>query len=597
MTQHYDVLIRDTTIVDGSGVPAFRGSVAICGEKIAAVGKVEGSAATVIEGSGLVTCPGFVDPHSHADVTILNRPLADSMVMQGITTFVGGNCGLTPAPVTHGTAHFRGVLGTWYAGADLAWRTFDEWLSTVERARPAVNFVPQVGHNTIRATVMGDSFRQRPTPAQLEEMSRLVAEAMEAGAFALSIGLDYWPGEFAEAAEIVELAKVSRQYGGLLTAHTRHHLNRWPAADPEEYGYSTFQAPTGEIIAGRYHGLLEAVEIAKKAGGIPLQIAHLTPAYLVPQPHPAFLDEALARATLVDIVDKARQEGLDLTYNVIAWSQSLGYLEPIVDSFFNPRLPLPEWMTVLGRAGFVERLKETAFRDAVKEVVFSRKFKFGGIVPVGDPYWMDCFRILRCRDRQYEGKTIGEIARERAPDNILQAVYQESIDVVFDILLQDPEALWAEFVDKREAGVLPVFLQHPAGMPCTDSGFFPFGTPGKDVPLDVGVPPISYALYPHYINEFVKERAVLSLEEAIKKATSLPAQEVFGLQDRGIIREGAYADIVVFDLERIREGGDFWNPTQPPEGIAQVLVNGTPVFHEGRHTGARPGKVLRHRPA
>jgi N-acyl-D-amino-acid deacylase len=424
-------------------------------------------------------------------------------------------------------------------------------------------------------------------------MKELVDEAMRSGAFGLSAGLDYWPGDFADANELVELAKVVQGYGGFFTPHTRHHLNRWPADDSQEFGYATFQGPVGEVMVGRYHGLLEAVEISKKANGIKLHIAHITPAYIVPQPHPEFLDEALAKATLVDIVDKARDEGLEVTFNVIAWDQSVSYLEPVVEIFYNSRLNLPDWMTGLERDEFIEKLKEREFRKNVKMVMNSGKFKIGGIVPLSDPYWMDCFKIIRCKNRINEGKTIGDIARSRIVDNIIKVVYEESLEVLFDLLVEDPKVMWAEFIDKREYGVLPVFLKHPAGMPCTDTIYFPFFPDESEGTMNWGIPPIAYGMYPYYINQFVKETGVLSLEEAIMKATFMPAQEVLGLKDRGVIEQGAYADIVVFDLARIKEGGDFWEPTRPPEGIEYVLVNGTIVCSQGKHTGSRAGKVLR----
>ena len=160
--------------------------------------------------------------------------------------------------------------------------------------------------------------------------------------------------------------------------------------------------------------------------------------------------------------------------------------------------------------------------------------------------------------------------------------------------MEDPDVMWAEFIDKREYRVLPVFLQHPVGMPCTDSGFFPSAPSEGDRKSSWGIPPIVYGLYPYYINRFVKETGVLSLEEAIRKATSMPAQDVLGLKDRGVIEQGTYADIVIFDFERIREGADFLEPTRPPEGINYVLVNGTVVCENAKHTNAHPGKVLRH---
>ena len=600
MPDRYDVLIKDSMIVDGTGKPAFKGSVGIRGEKIAAVGDFKGDAAKVIEGSGLVTCPGFVDSHSHADRSILQYPLAENLVMQGITTFLGGNCGSCLAPIKDPT-HVKAVIEELGLDIEPAWRTFGEWLSKVEEAGMSLNYAPLLGHNTIRVAVMGEDFKRKAAFSEIEEMKDLVDEGMRSGAFGLSSVFDSSPGEYAAIEEIIELVKVAREYGGLYSPHTRHHENQWWSDNLEEYGYGLYHGPKGEIIAGRYHGLLEAVEIAKIAS-IPLLIAHFTPAYIIPQPQPELLEEAAAKATLMEVIDKARGEGVEVHYNVIAWSQSMASQALITDSFFNPRLVLPAWLKEMGREEFVEKLKMRAFREKVKGVVYSDRLKFGMIHPITDPYWMDCFKILRCRNKEYEGKTIGELARKRSPDRIVDAVYNESLEALFDILTEDPHATWAMILEKRTyPGALPVFLKHPAGMPGTDTSALPGtlealakdrGTASADT-CACGIAPTQYGLFPHYIRTFVKEKGALSLEEAIKKATYLPAQEVLGLKDRGIINVGAYADIVLFDFEKIREKGDFLEPAQPPVGIEYVLVNGTLVCEKKAHTGKRPGKVLR----
>jgi N-acyl-D-aspartate/D-glutamate deacylase len=593
VSAHYDILILNTRIVDGTGAPAYSGSVGIRGDRIAALGNLVGDATTTIDGSKWVTCPGFVDIHSHADTSILEHPQAENLIMQGITTFVGGNCGFSLAPVAN-RAGFDRIAKIWGLGLEPTWNRFGEWLDRVDVEKLSLNYVPLVGHNTVRGAVMGEDFRRTATPAEIDVMKGMVAEAMTSGAFGLSVGVDAaWAGHFADVNEIVELAKIAKQYGGLFTPHTRHHQNQWPAAHPDEFGYGLFHAPKGEIIVGRYHGLIEAVEIAKKAGGIRLHIAHLTPAYLIPQPHPAFLDEAAARATLVDIVDRASQSGLDVTYNVVAWPSSIGTQVPIIESFFGERLLLPEWYKALGKEEFIANLRTPTFRQRVKQVIVSGYFKFGMLHPLADPYWMDCYQILRCRNSAYAGKTIGELARQRRPDDILGAVYEEAAEVVFDVLADDPGATWALIMDKREYGALEVFLKHPAGIPASDVQALPAEPQGQSGIYDYGIPPIAYGLFPRFFRVHMREQGLLGLEEAVRKVTGLPAQRVLGLKDRGTLQEGAYADVVVFDPTTIRERADALDPTRPPEGIAYVFVNGTMVNQQGRPTGKRPGMVLR----
>jgi len=603
MNESYDVLIKDTSIVDGTGKAAFKGSIGIKGEKVTAMGDVAGNAINVIDGSGLVTCPGFVDPHSHADMTILQYPTAENLVMQGITTFLGGNCGLSPAPITDST-YAKTVIKAFGGDIEIDWRTFGEWLSKIESVGLSINYAPLVGHNAVRTAAMGEDFKRTATPGEIKEMKSFVQEGMESGAFGLSSFFDPSPGEYAAREEIIALVKVAREHGGLYSPHTRHHQNQWWSENLKEFGYGLYHGPKGEIIVGRYHGLWEAVEIAK-ATDIPLLIAHFTPAYIIPQPQPELLEEAAAKATMVEIVDRAQNDGVKVHYNVIAWSQSIASQALILDSFFNPQLALPAWWKDMGRKEFVKKLKTRAFREKVKKVIHSGRIKFGMLHPLTDPYWIDCFKILQCKNKEYEGKTIGELARQKSPNNIIDAVYNQSLEILFDLLVQDPGTTWALLLDKREyPGALSVFLQHPAGMPCTDTSALPMtreilqqrAKESGNVNMDAyayGIAPIAYGLFPHYLRTFVKEKKILSLEKAIKKATYLPAQEVLGLKDRGVLREGAYADVVILDPDEIAEKGDFLEPAQPPEGIKYVLVNGTIVREKGRHTGQRPGKVLR----
>lgn len=592
MPEHYDLLIKDTTIVDGTGQRAFRGGVGVSGEKIVAVGELGESADQVVDGSGLVTCPGFVDPHSHADLTMLSYPLIENLAMQGITTFVGGNCGLSLAPVREGAlGGLRKMLG-YDSGQRLEVEcgSFEEWLSAIGEAGLSLNYVPLVGHNTVRGTVMGEDFRRRATVQEIEQMRELVDEAMLSGAFGLSVGLDpVWPGHFADTDELVEVAKVAQKHGGVFAPHKRHQENQWPANRLEDVRYGLYHGPVGETIVGRYHGLLEVLQVAREANQVRTHIAHLTTAYHIPQPHPPFLDEALAQATL-DIIDQARAEGLDVTFNLISWVQAIGGRESIFESFVSPRLMLPGWLASMKRQEFALQIKQPAFRERVREIVRSGAFKFGMVHPLTDPYWMDCYKILECKNGKLVGKMVGEIARDRRPGRMTEAVYWESLEVLFDIVAGDPDATWALVTDKRELAT-HVFLEDPGGMPMVDVESYP-ATVDWSHGSYAARAPMAYGLYPHYIRRFVKELGVLSLEEAIQKATSLPAS-VFGLEGRGVIRTGAYADIVMFDLDSIREGGDFLDPARPPEGIELVVVNGLAIWQAKEHTRARPGKVLR----
>ena len=587
MSARYDVLIRDTTIVDGTGRPSYRGTIAVAGGRIAALGRVEGNAELQIDGAGLTTCPGFVDAHSHADLSILQVPGADNLLLQGITTFAGGNCGISLAPIRDGS-YFDSTLKAWNLDISARWVSFGEFLREVESAGPAPNYIPLAGHNAIRGAILGTDYQRPCRPEELNAMKDLLRECLEAGCFGLSAGFDAaTPGHYAESSEVVELVRLVKERGGLFAPHTRHHQNQWPASRPGENLYGIYRGPKGEIITGRYHGLLEAVETARLAGGARLHIAHLTPAYLVPQPHPEYLDEALARATLEVVVDGPAAEGLDVSFNVVCSPHSIGAELPIRDS-------LPAELRALETEALTRALRRRGFRERLRRRLDSGKVKLGMIHPVTDPYWSECYRVLRCAKREYEGKTIWELARLREPYRTTKAVYHDSVEVLCDILQEDPGATWALCKDKREWGTMQHFLRHPRGIPVTDVHALPIApAPGAGI-FNYGVSPTAYGAFPWFLRTAVSQWGTLSLEEAVRKITSFPAREVYRLSDRGVLEPGAWADLVVMDFPNLSAPDDFLRPALPPRGIEYVLVNGVVACRQGRLTASRSGKVLRH---
>ncbi|OHD69692.1 MAG: hypothetical protein A2177_00490 [Spirochaetes bacterium RBG_13_68_11] len=591
MAERSDVLIRNTTVIDGTGRPAFRADVGVRGDRIAVVGAVGGQAAETVDGTSLVTCPGFIDGHSHADLTIASCPEAENLVMQGVTTFVGGNCGSSLAPVGD-RAYFEQLLKSWDMRLEGRWTTYAEWLDRLDAIPVSVNIVTLVGHSTIRGAVLGTAYNRVATEEEVRRMQLLLSEALRSGAFGLSAGLDAnMPGHFAGREELVSLVRLTGEHGALFTPHTRHHQNQWFSEDISDNAYGLYQGARGEIIAGRYHGLLESLEICRAAGQSRVLIAHLTPAYLVPQPHPEAIDRALAEATLAEIVDRPRAQGLRVFFNVVGWEHSIGSRQSILAALLEPRLSRPDWLAAIGPDKLPGKLRDARFRERLRGHLLSGRFKFGMLNPVTDPYWMDCYRVLECRAGSFAGRTIGEIARERSPDDIIRAVYVESVEAVFDILTVDPGATWALIADKREHRVLDTFLRHPAAMPISDVTAMPASEGARGVFI-YGVSPTAYGLFPQYLRRYVREKPILPLEEAIRRITGLPA-ELFGIPERGTIREGAYADLVLLDFERLQEGTDYLHPAQPPAGIARVLVNGETVWQGGRHTGRKPGRLLR----
>ena len=309
---------------------------------------------------------------------------------------------------------------------------------------------------------------------------------MKNGAFGMSTGLSPGLREFASDEEMIECGKVVQKYGGIWSTHTRWQEHDWFRTDPKDIGYGTNYAPPGEAIAGRFHGIAESVELSGKADNITHLIGHLNPGYLAPMPHPEYLDAAVARATIDMIIEPARKKGRRIFHSVIVASgyqnagPGPGSQSSILDTFQlgifvkdfekNPRVgglkihATPDWLKKMTKEEFLAQLKTKEFREKLKKVIYTGKMKFKYVHPVQDPYWMDCFRVLTHKNPAYVGRTIGEIARERSPDNIKKAVYEESFNALFDIVVEDPEATWADILDKRElSGAQCEFLKYPTG--------------------------------------------------------------------------------------------------------------------------------------
>ena len=299
--EKYDVIIKGGTIVDGTGKPGYVGDLAIRGERIVALGKITGEAPQRHRRQGPHRLPGFVDSHSHASGAILELPAAESYLMQGITMVLTGMCGSSPAP-----------------SRDMS---FGEWMTKVENTPIGINLAMMVGFtSTIRELAVGEDFKRDATPEEIEKEKAYVEEAMQAGSFGMSTGQSPGLREYTSDEELIESAKVVQRYGGFWTDHTRWQEHDWIRDDPLDFGYGTNYAPPGEILAGRYHGLAECLELSRKANNCPQLISHVNPGYLFPEPHPEYLDEAAAQATIDQIIEPARKAGLKVYHNAIVAS-------------------------------------------------------------------------------------------------------------------------------------------------------------------------------------------------------------------------------------------------------------------------------------
>ncbi|HEX9000454.1 MAG TPA: D-aminoacylase [Blastocatellia bacterium] len=501
-TQPYDLIIRGGRIVDGAGNGWFHGNVALRGDTIAAIGKLDGATARrVIEANGLIVAPGFIDVHSHARRTIFEETKAENYIRQGVTTAIEGPDGSSPLPLK-------------------------PFFDRLAQARIAINMGALVGQGSIRESVIG--LVNRPTtPDEIEKMKALVKEAMEQGAMGLSTGLFYVPGNFTPTEEVIELAKVAGRMGGIHTSHMR------------------------DEAAGVLKSVEETIAIGER-GGLPTQVTH----------HKIVGKGNWGRsAETLRLVAEARARGVDVTIDQYPYTASSTGLVAL----------LPQWSQEGGQREIVKRLDDPATRARIKAaVVESIKFDRGG----GDPKNV---YIARCAwDQSLEGKNLAEITAARgrstsledAAETALEIVAKGSASAIFHAINEDD---------------LARILKDPLTMVASDGGV---EIPKRGVPH-----PRSYGTFARVLGLYVREKRVLTLEEAVRKMTSLPAARL-GLQDRGLLRPGMKADIAIFDPVRIIDRATFAEPHQYAEGVSYVIVNGAVVLDDGKMTDTRPGQVL-----
>ncbi len=484
-----DLAVRNVRIIDGSGSPAVEGDVGIEGDRIVAVGDV-GPAAETIDGEGRILAPGFVDVHTHDDGALIRHPGMEFKLAQGCTSVVIGNCGFSAAPADPGQSEPSGLIGIRPTWSDLAGFT-----EAVAEARPAVNAVALIGHNTIRYGVMGNE-RRPPTDAELDVMRSQVALAMEQGACGFSTGLIYEPGRYSETEEVIELAKESAAVGGIYASHIRNEGDR----------------------------LLEAIDEAILIGrqaDLPVQISHHKAA------GPANwgkVGQSLAK------VDEANAAGADITLDVYPYTAGSG---PMAQYFDLRRL---------------------------------------------DPNLAAVIRFASCPAfREYEGRMAVDIAAEQGVE-VTEVIRQ---------VLEAPEGdrtICIQFIiDEAD---IETNLRHPLMMVGSDGVVDLRGRPH----------PRLFGTFPRVLAHYVRDQGVLTLEEAIRRMTDLSCRR-FGLAERGRVEEGYFADLVMFDPDRVVDTATYDDPKQEPVGIDAVIVNGSVAYRSGTHTGVGVGRMLSYQPS
>jgi N-acyl-D-amino-acid deacylase len=499
----YDLVLRGGRIVDGTAAPWYRADVAIRGDSIARIApSISEPATRIIDVSGLIVAPGFIDIHTHARRGIFELPSADNYTRQGVTTLIEGPDGGSPLPL----------------------RPF---LDKVAAQGISPNFASFIGQGTIRAEVVGDADR-KATPEEIEKMRALVRRGMEDGAFGLSSGLFYVPGIFTPTAEVIELAKVAGQMGGIYISHMRNEAN------------------------GVLDSVRETVAIGEQ-GGLPTQVTH----------HKVVGKKYWGQSVeTLKLIDAARARGVDATIDQYPYTASSTNVGSAL---------LPSWALEGGREATLKRLKDPATRAKIKaETTAIIRDERGG----GDP--KNVVIAANQWDPAMAGKNLGEVTASRklpvtlenAAETALWIVEQGNAQGIFHAIGED---------DLRR------ILVHPATMIASDGEVAVFG---RNHPH-----PRSYGTFVRVLGHYARDQKLLPLETAVQKMSSLPAQRL-GLADRGVLRTGLKADIAVFDAARVRDTATFEKPHSYAEGVVFVLVNGQVIVDDAKMTPARPGRVL-----
>jgi dihydroorotase/N-acyl-D-amino-acid deacylase len=529
----YDLLIQHGHIIDGTGSPWYSGDVAIKDGRIAAIGPLmRASAADTIDAAGLVVAPGFIDMLGQSDLTILVNPHLPSKIFQGITTEFTGE-GSSVAPLNDSIIAADRIS---YEHLKITpdWRTLGEYFARLERQKIGINVGDYVGATQVRRMVLGDDDRQ-PTADELAKMKALVADAMRDGAVGLSTALEYPPAPYAKTDELVALASEAGRFGGIYATHMRSESN--------------------DVLAA----IDETLRIGRE-GKLPVEIWHLK---VAGKANWGRMPQVVAK------IDSARRAGVDIaadTYAYTAWFNSLSAM-------------IPPWAHDGGTAKLIERLRDPATRRRIRhDMKTPGSWENNEWEEIRGPEDVLIGAVQNPKLLPLQGKTLAEIARQRKAD---------PIDALCDLLIEDQAYTSVAVFGMSERDVLLALKQPWVSINNDSQGTAPDGILGQEHPH-----PRAYGTFPRILRKYVREEKQLSLEDAIRKFSALPAQRMH-LSDRGVLKAGMWADIVVFDPANVRDLATFAKPNQLSEGMRWVLVNGVPVIAEGKATGALPGKVLR----
>jgi dihydroorotase/N-acyl-D-amino-acid deacylase len=528
-----DVVIRHGRIMDGTGSPWYAGDIGIRAGRIAAIGRLDSvGARRTIDVAGQVVAPGFIDMLGQSELTLLVAPSLPSKIFQGITTEISGEGG-SAGPLNDSIiAADRPDYDHFKVTPD--WRTLGEYFARLEKQGIGINFASYVGATQVRRMVLGDGDRT-PTPEELDRMKALVRDAMREGAVGVSTSLQYPPAPYAHTDELVALATEASALGGMYATHMR--------------------SEGADIDAA----LDEAITIGREAR-IPVEIWHLK---VAGKRNWGRMPRVIAK------IDSTRRAGVDIaadTYAYPAWFNSMSAF-------------VPPWAHDGGDAKLVERLRDSAARRRIRRDMLDPKGTWDNEwQEIPGPSSVLIGVVQNPALQQYQGKTLAQVAALRHTD---------AIDALLDVLAEDKAYTYVAVFGMAEPDITLALRQPWVSIDNDSQGTTPDGPLGQEHPH-----PRAYGTFPRILRKYVREERRLTLEDAIRKFTSLPAQRM-RLGDRGVLKVGMWADVVVFDPAKVRDRATFAEPNQLSEGMQWVLVNGVPVIADGRATGALPGRVLR----
>ena len=531
--QSFDLVIINGHIIDGTGSPWYSGDVGIRNGRIAAIGNLSESARKkTIDAHGKAVAPGFIDMLGQSEATILVDPRLPSKIYQGITTEITGEGG-SAAPLNDAIIE-ADRAGYEHLKITPDWRTFRQFFTRLEKQGMGINLASYVGATQVRRMVLGDDDKQ-PNPGQLEKMKSLVRDAMHDGAVGVSTSLEYAPAPYAKTEELIALAGEAARFGGIYATHMRNESDT----------------------------ILESIDEALRIGReahVPVEIWHLK---VAGKANWGRMPEVVAR------INQARAQGADVsadTYAYPAWFNSMSAF-------------IPPWAHDGGDAKLIERLKDPATRARIrKDMETPSKDWDNEWQEIPGPEAVMIGVVQNSALKQFQGKRLSEVAKTWNKD---------PMDALFDLLVEDKAFTACAVFGMSEPDVTLALQQPWVSVDNDSSGASPEGILGEEHPH-----PRAYGTFPRVLRKYVREEKKLTLEDAIRKFSALPAQRM-RLADRGVLKQGMWADVVIFDPEAIRDLATFDNPNQLSQGMEFVLVNGVPVIEGGKMTGALPGKVLR----